>query len=209
MTYFLYYKIVINLGEFNMGKKIKLDEIMKSKRIESWDELGSPLKAIVLGPDKGEGALKRVEKIYRISNYLLEDSRNKNKLYIVKDYAALETKIKTGIKYAIKTGIYAVLLNYTPRDEEFNQPPKFRIDLLNLYSSGRSNRETVLNITFYAGPKKDYSYKTDIERSYKTDIERYYPGDWEEILEKRYKEALEEHAKKSSGAGEDESGLKY
>lgn len=175
-----------------MGKKMKLDEIMKSKRIESWDELESPVKVIVLGPDKGEGALKRVEKIYRISNYLLEDSRNKNKLYIVKDYAALETKIKTGIKYAIKTGIYAILLNYTPRDEKFDQPvPKLRIDLLDLYSSGRSNRKTVLNIEFYTWPKKNYSYETYIES--------YYPGDWEEVLEKRYKEALEERAKKSSG----------
>ena len=172
-----------------MEKKIKLDEIMKSKRIESWDELKSPLKAIVLGPDKGEEALKRVEKLYRISNYLLEDSRNKNKLYTT--YGKLETKIKTGIKYTIKTGIYAILLNYTPRDEEFNQPPKFRIDLLDLYSSGRSNRKTVLNITFYTGYEKVLRIGTDIES--------YYPGNWEEVLEKRYKEALEERAKKSSG----------
>jgi hypothetical protein len=171
-----------------MEKEEKLDEIIKLK-IETWDELKSPLKSIVLGPDKKKEALEKVEKLYRISTYLLEGSPNSNKLYT--NYGALETKIKTGIKYAIKTGIYAILLKYTPRDEEFNQSPKFQIDLLNLYSSGRNSHRTVLNITFNTGYEKVLGIGTYIER--------YYPGDWEEILEKRYKEALEERAKKSSG----------
>ncbi len=128
-----------------------------------------------------EERIEKVKRLYDMSTYLMKYNDNA-KLYLRDGW--IEAKIKTGVKSAIKTGIYGILLTYIQQDKYTK--PGLKITLLNLYSNARDNRDKVLDITFYPQLEK-YGLSAWITT--------YIPGKWEEILKDKYKETLNKHSK--------------
>ena len=165
-----------------MGKEEKLDNII-DKENDNLEKIkvNRPIYGRLAGPiNTGDYEIERVRRLYEMSVYLLKNG------YSVNSQGKRETEIKTGIFNAIKTGIYRMMLTYTPSDPKFNTIPKFEISLLNLYQHGRNNPDKVLNLKLYL------SNPNSLKQGLTTDIVVYEPGKWEEILENKYKEKVEE-----------------
>ncbi len=130
--------------------------------------------------------VEKAKRLYYISISLWLDGYKNNKLH--QNYDSYEVEIKSGIKFAIKTGYSRIILSYDPSENYFSIYAMNWPQLPKIFGSDT-------RINSFMKTELRFSWDSCLRGHFDELTTFYKPGKWEELLEKKYKEKMEEYIK--------------